>query len=171
VLALSFLDLVEVRFVNAFLRAGVPWKIIRLAAERARALSKSTHPFSTRRFRTDGRTIFAEAVEQSGESTLLDLVKSQYAFHQVISPTLYVGFDFGENDAVTRWWPLGKERQVVLDPLRGFGQPIVADAGISTTVLADAVESEGSIKAVAAWFDIKAAAVRDALAFEKRLAA
>lgn len=170
-LGVSFLDLMEVRFVDAFCEAGVPWRVIRLAAERARNLYGGTHPFSTHRFSTDGRTIFAEALQKSRDAALLDLVKSQYAFHRVISPSLYSGFDFGNENIVQRWWPLGKGRRVVLDPARAFGQPIVADAGIPTAVLAHAVEVEGSSRSAAAWFQVEIASVRDALAFERRLVA
>src|SRR5713226_5719027 len=42
--ALSFQDLVEVRFVDAFLDAGVSWKNLRIAHERAAALLHVTHP-------------------------------------------------------------------------------------------------------------------------------
>src|SRR5688572_17347374 len=51
-LVLSFRDLLEVRFVDAFRRHGVGWKMIRLAAERAAEIIEDSHPFSTRRFKT-----------------------------------------------------------------------------------------------------------------------
>lgn len=170
-LGLSFADLVEVRFVDAFLAAGVSWKTIRSAAARARDLLGVSHPFSTRKFSTDGRTIFAEVLRDTGELTLLDIVKSQYAFHRVISPSLYAGLEFDNEDVVQRWWPLGRARRVVLDPKRAFGQPIIGTAGIPTAVLADAVRAEGSLSAAAAWYKVEVAAVRDAVAFEDRLAA
>ncbi len=72
--ALGFLDLMEIRFVDAFRGHGVSWKKIRLAAKRARGLFGQTHPFSTKRFQTDGRTIFAEIAGGSREHALLDLV-------------------------------------------------------------------------------------------------
>jgi hypothetical protein len=68
VIALGFLDLIEVRFIDAFRRSGVSWKSIRLAYDRARELIGSEHPFSTKIFRSDGRRIFAEIVQQSSRS-------------------------------------------------------------------------------------------------------
>ena len=53
-LALSFLDLIEVRFVDAFRSKGVPWKTIRSAAQNAMDFFGHDHPFSNERFRTDG---------------------------------------------------------------------------------------------------------------------
>jgi uncharacterized protein (DUF433 family) len=169
-LGLGFLDLMEARFVDAFRAASVPWRVIRLCAERAREVTGSDHPFSSRRFRTDGRTVFAEVVDQAGEKQLLDLVKNQLAFARVIGPSLYAGIEFSVDDVPARWWPMGKQGTVVVDPTRSFGQPIVSDGGVPTTVLADAVAAEGSIAKVALLFRLPQHSVRAALRFEKRLA-
>lgn len=63
--ALSFRELIEVRFVRHFLRAGVSWPNIRRAAAAARRdlLSESGH---RRRFSTDGMTIFADTLAGGG---------------------------------------------------------------------------------------------------------
>jgi uncharacterized protein (DUF433 family) len=169
-LGLDFLDLMEARFVDAFRAASVPWRVIRLCAERAREITNSDHPFSSRRFRTDGRTIFADVVDQAGEQQLLDLGKNQLAFARVIGPSLYAGLEFSVDDMPARWWPMGENQEIVIDPRRSFGQPIVSDGGVPTTVLADAVEAEGSIAKVALLFELPPHSVRAALRYEKRLA-
>ncbi len=168
-LGLGFLDLMEARFVDAFREASVPWRVIRLCAERARGLSAGDHPFSSQRFRTDGRTIFAEVIDQAGETQLLDLVKSQFAFARVIGPSLYAGIEFSDRDMPVRWWPLGRQALIVIDPARSFGQPIVSDGGVPTSTLADAVEAEGSVAKVARLFRLQPQSVRAALRFEQRL--
>jgi hypothetical protein len=80
--------------------------------------------------RTDGRTIFAEIVDQAGEPQLLDLVKSQFAFQRVIGPSLYAGVEFANRDMPVHWWLLGRQSPIVIDPARNFGQPIVSTGGI-----------------------------------------
>jgi uncharacterized protein (DUF433 family) len=169
-LGLGFLDLMEARFVDAFRKAEVPWRVIRLCAERARELFGVDHPFSSQRFRTDGRTIFAEVVGESGEAQLLDLAKSKFAFARVIAPRLYAGIEFSEHDMLIRWWPLGRQIPVVIDPARSFGQPIVSTRGIPTAVLADAVAAEGSVAKVARLFRLPPRSVEGALRFERRQA-
>src|SRR5882757_7359919 len=57
-MALEFLDLIEIRFVDAFLGAGVSWKALRLAHLKGKKMFGTEHPFSTRKFSTDGRSIF-----------------------------------------------------------------------------------------------------------------
>jgi uncharacterized protein (DUF433 family) len=162
---LGFLDLMEARFVDAFRAASVPWRVIRLCAERARDVTGGDHPFSSRRFRTDGRTIFAEVVDRAREQQLLDLGKNQLAFARVIGPSLYAGLDIP-----ARWWPMGANQKIVIDPKRSFGQPIISDGGVPTTVIADAVAAEGYVPKVAALFQLPQHSVRAALRYEKRLA-
>lgn len=169
--ALGFLDLMELRFVTAFRRYGVSWKIIRAAAARAREMFERDHPFSAERFRTDGRRIFAEILEDSRDERLFDLVRDQYAFHNVVTPSLYASLEFSEHDEVLRWFPLYPRQTVVVDPARAFGRPISAAEGVPTELLARAVEMEGSESAVSKWFDVSPASVRAAVAFESRLAA
>ncbi len=60
---LSFLDLIEIRFVHAFRGYGVSWKTIRMAMEKGCELLSETHPFSSKKFLTDGHDILYQ-VEQ-----------------------------------------------------------------------------------------------------------
>jgi uncharacterized protein (DUF433 family) len=169
-LALGFLDLIEIRFVDAFLKAGVTWATLRQARQRAEELFKVSHPFCTNRFVTDGRELFVELHRETGERSLLDIVKRQHVFAQIIKPFLKE-LEFGEGSRLVRWWPLGDTRQVVLDPTRNFGRPIVARHGVPTEVLAKAADATGSIAEVARWYEVPVAEIRDAIEFEQRLAA
>ena len=170
-LALSFLDLIEVRFVDAFLKNGVPWKTIRSAAINAMEYFGQGHPLSNKRFKTDGQSIFLEVVRSTGDVDLLDMAKNQYAFRRVISPSLYTGLDFSESNVAVRWWPLGQRRRIVIDPNRSFGRPIISKSGVPTGVIAAAVRTEGSVSRVAKWFEIDQVSAKAAMAFEERLAA
>ncbi|HYO13020.1 MAG TPA: DUF433 domain-containing protein [Thermoanaerobaculia bacterium] len=169
--ALSFRDLIEVRFVDSFRSHGVGWKVIRLAAERAAELLQDPHPFSTKRFRTDGSRIFAEIMANTGEELLLDLVQSQYGFTQILSPYLYEGLEFSDSDGAIRWFPLAGSRRVVIDPTIAFGQPVVHPEAVPTGILAKAVQVEGSVGRVARWYMVDPQSVRDAVEYEERLAA
>lgn len=168
-LALSFRDLLEVRFVDAFRRAGVSWPTIRKAASRARELLGTGHPFSTARFKTDGRAIFAEVRDDANEPAVVELVQRQRYFTSVISPYLK-GIEFDGNEPI-RWWPMGMSRRIVIDPERAFGQPILCDAGVPTALLLQAYRVTQSVDDVARWYEVAAAAVRSALEYEQSLAA
>ncbi|KAA3530777.1 hypothetical protein DXM29_01745 [Agrobacterium tumefaciens] len=170
-LEIGFRDLIELRFVKAFIDAGVGLLAIRNCLEYARECAKDDRPFSTRRFQTDGRTIFLESIDRVGdqidEPKLLDLKQKQYAFKQVIERT-FKDLDI-EDDAVARWRPFHGKKSIVIDPGRAFGQPIASDFGVPTVALADAVEAEGSVEEVARIFDVPVAVVRDSVQFETDL--
>lgn len=170
-LALSFSDLIEVRFLDSFIEHGVSWKTVRAAAVAARELVKSSHPFSSRKFMTDGRDILAVIADSTGKSELLNLAKDQWEFEQVITPLLYVGLEFNREGVTERWWPMKGKRMVVIDPRRAFGAPIVDIGGVQTRVLASSAAAEGSQRRTAELYSVTPRAVRDAVAFENILAA
>lgn len=165
---LSFRDLIELRFIKAFLDAGLGLRTIRICLEFAKECVADERPFSTRKFQTDGKTIFLESAQRSGDAELLDLKNKQYAIKDVIDRT-FRDLEI-EADAVARWWPFRGKRTIVVDPQRAFGQPIAAGSGIPTVTLAEAVRAEGSINRVGRLFEVPAAVVRDAIGFETSLA-
>ena len=163
-ITLTFRDLLEVRLVSAFRNAGVTWPVIRRAAVVASEVFETTHPFCTRQLVTDGQLIFAESREQEKGQSLLDLFTDQYAFRAVVEPFL-VNLEFDEKVAL-RWWPLGENRQVVLDPERGLGRPLANNSGVPTEVLASGYRIEGSYRRVAHWYGIEVRDVKDAVEYE-----
>jgi uncharacterized protein (DUF433 family) len=165
---LSFRDLIEVRFVKTFRDLGLSLPTIRECFTRAVEAVKDQRPFSTQKFRTDGKTIFLEITHGVNEGELLDLRRRQGAFHRIVAPSLHdLEFDA---DIVARWYPLGKAQKIVIDPARAFGRPIVVSEGVPAEVLRDAVQAEGSEEKVARVYAVPLAAVREAVAFQQRLA-
>jgi uncharacterized protein (DUF433 family) len=169
-LELSFRDLIELRFVKAFEDFGLSLPTIRECFVRAVDYVKNERPFSTQKFRTDGRTIFREITRNVREGELVGLRRRQGIFHRVIAPSLQdLEFDA---EIVARWFPLGMSRKtIVVDPARLFGKPIAFEGGVPTETLSQAVEVEGSPKKVAKLYEIPVSAVRDALLFQQQLEA
>jgi len=169
-MALGFLDLLEIRAVDAFISAGVSWKDLRRIHRDARQWLGSTHPFCTNRFATDGHTIFMELRQKNHGVMLWDMRDVQRVFDKIIRPFLK-NVEFDRSKVPRRWWPRGKNRQVALDPRRSFGHPIIFKEGISTRVLARSARANDSVEEVARWFEISPASVREAMDFEQALAA
>ncbi|WP_040622296.1 hypothetical protein [Rhodovulum sp. PH10] len=164
---LGFRDLIELRIVKSFLDAGLKLVTIRACLEYARECAEDDRPFSTRRFRTDGRTIFLDSIQRSGDGELLDLKKRQYVIKQVIDRT-FKDLDLSD-EIVSRWRPFNGKQSIVIDPQRAFGQPIATQYGVPTVTLADAVEAEGSIQRVGHLYDVPVSVVIDAVNFENSL--
>ena len=169
---IGFRDLVELRFVHTFVSWGVPLQLIRRTIEELRERLGREYPFTSTAFKTDGKRIFMEMLDANGDSALVDVVKRQNVMAKVIGPSLRDGVELNVDDEATRWYPVGRSKAVVLDPMRRFGQPILAESGIPTVAVAQAVKAEGGdLNRVARLYEISIAAVRKAVAFETQVAA
>ncbi len=166
--ALSFRDLLEIRAIDAFLRAGVSWKALRRAEQLGCQLLDTSHPFSTNRIRTDGRALFAEIYKEDHELALLDLIRSQHVFLTFIRPYLK-NLIFSKDGDPLQWWPYQGSQSIVIDPKRSFGQPIVHKEGVPTRILSCAFSTIRSIAKVAHWYGVEAMSVEAAIGYERTL--
>ncbi|WP_029001704.1 DUF433 domain-containing protein [Azohydromonas australica] len=170
---LGFQDLLELRIVNEFVQHGVPLLVVRRCLEYARdAFGLDEYPLTSRRFCTDGRTIFQEVLKEGEEAEVLDLRTRQYVIREIIKPSLYAGIEY-VGDVARRWYPEGRDRRtIVVDPDQQFGKPIIEEAGVPTETLYAAYIAEGRSKAaVAHIYEVTPRQVDAAVRFEERLAA
>lgn len=168
---IGFRDLIELRFVRTFVACGVPLNLIRRTIVELHERLGKDYPFTSTSFRTDGRRIFMELLDESGDATLVDVVKRQDVMRKVIAPSLRDGVELSIDDRAERWFPMRGSRTVVLDPKRSFGQPILSESGVPTIAVSEAMQAEnGDERRVARLYDLPLSAVRKALQFECRSA-
>lgn len=171
---LSFLELMELYFVKMFRDQNVSLQTIRKAARAAAKRFKTDYPFAVQRFDTDGKTVFATLIDKETDATVVeDLKASQYVFNKVMRP-FFRKLEYrqsGMGDAL-RYWPLGQDKRIVLDPARQFGKPIDSETSVPTQALYAAYNANGgNLAEVADWFDVPTKAVERAVQFESSLAA
>ncbi len=76
------------------------------------------------------------------------------------------------SELARRWYPLGRDGCVVLDPMVAYGAPSIAGRGVKTINVHDLFVAESeSIAAVRSWWDLTEDQVEAAVEFERRLAA
>lgn len=167
--ALGFRDLIEIRFVDHFKKNGLSLRSIRGIIGAATELVEASYPLSTVRFKTDGKRVLAEVLEAEERRLVFDLRTGQLHF-SFYWDKLYDALEYSAYDELLRWWPLGKDRRVLVDPKRNFGQPISPE-GVPTHVLANAFRAEGTVESVVSWYKVEPESVRDAVDFELRLQA
>lgn len=172
IINLSFLDLIELVFVRDFLEHGVSWPVIRRAAEVAAEWFRETeHPFCVKRFATDGSSIFAIAERQEGKGEqMLDVPQRQHVFAEITTPFIKQ-LEYSAAGDLLRWFPMGMDRPVVLDPRLSFGAPIVAGYGVPTATLYAALQAGESEDSIAEWYELPQDVVHAALDYERSLAA
>jgi len=168
---ISFLDLAELLFIKAFIHYGISIQKIRKAAITAAALLDTSHPFAIRKIYTDGKSIFARIAQEENDTSLLDLINKQYQFKKIIEPILYERIDFSSDNNAERWWPLGKKKNIVLDPSRNMGQPILNKYNVRTELIFELYKTNHSIDEISEWYELDRKSIEAAISFEKGLAA
>jgi uncharacterized protein (DUF433 family) len=168
---ISFLDLIEMRFIEAFRRQGVPMQTLRKAAARARTDWAVAHPFalSKARYLTDRRNVFAQVAEQEGDKVTWDMASGQHEMWEVIESTIAKGVEFDPaSELARRWTPLpGDFPGVSIDPAVGFGKPALTAERIPTATLHRMWKAEGgNINRVASAYAIDPDAVLAAVQYE-----
>lgn len=169
--AISFANLMELRFVAKFASQGIKLHEIRNIMTEAKALmGQHPHPFATRLiFRTDGKKILAETIRKNGHD-LYDLKSHNYEFWEVVADSLKEDIVFDPHGEAAAWYPRrAVAPHVVVNPAFSFGQPTLRESHIPTETLALAVKAEGSARVVAKLFDIPERQVSEAVAFQREL--
>lgn len=171
----TFVELIELLYIRAFERAGVPWRLIKEAANVAARMFSTDHPFALRQLYVDPHSVYGAVQESDGSESLIQLVgHGQHAMSLLVKPYLEQ-IDFGGDNVATRWWPLGRLGGVVIDPLFAFGAPIVEEIGIRTRTLANSYRAElptygeKAVEHVAWTYEISPRHVETALAFQQWL--
>ena len=169
--AVSFANLMELRFIARFVAAGVHLREIRKIMREASETLKHPHPFATRTiFKTDGKKIVAEIARRYGLELIYDLKTRNYEMPTVVMKTFKEDVIFDPNGEMAAWRPRAKiAPNVIVHPRIAFGRPVLDRSHIPTATLAKAMKVEGSERFVADIFEVPKAHVRQAVQFEKEL--
>lgn len=177
---LSFLDLMEVRFVEHFREIGVKPQTLRRCLETARAKFNEDKPLLKQGvlfIPTDDRRkvvveeVLKPAAEENADTALWNLVDRNYEFNQFIERHLARGLTFDPKTELTSAWaPRARDfPEIIIDPAVAYGQPVVPKH-IPTATLFEAWEAEqGDAATVADWFNIPTSQVQMAVGFEQLL--
>lgn len=171
--AISFTNLMELRFVALFAAAGVKLPVIRAILDEVREAIHHPHPFATKTvFKTDGKKIVAEIARNNGVDVIYDLKTRNYEFPVVVLKSLKEGVIYDPKGDALAWYPRPKTApHVVVNPVLSFGRPVLRDSRIPTETLAQAVKAEKSAVAVAELYDVPEKQVREAVKFQENLKA
>jgi uncharacterized protein (DUF433 family) len=169
--AVSFHNLMELRFVALFHSAGVRLQTIRAIMSDVRDSLAHPHPFATEIvFRTDGRKIVAEIGLKNGVKNIYDLRSHNYEMHSVVMKSLKNDVIYDPRGDATAWRPRRKiAPNVVMHPAFSFGRPILQHSHIPTATIAAAAKAEKSAKAAAWLYEVTEKEVREAIRFETAL--
>lgn len=121
------------------------------------------HPFATAKLLSHGGKIWYEylgdVIDADGtrQTNFVDMVRD-YAKN----------IDFNADKIAERYWPMGRQHMVVVDPLHQFGMPTIVGTNINTHTLRSMFRSGETPEVLAGLFGIPLNAVQDALEFHGR---
>lgn len=176
---LSFLDVVELRVVTELLKLNVSMRdIVRIHQWRAKR-DPTRRPYASQPiFLLGAKSAFFPEGDQlveantAGQLGIREIIEENA---DKIDPRMFylrdneLEFDTGSG-LVDKWWPMSTGSDVVIDPARSFGAPILSHYRIKTSSVYDMYVAEDErLDTVTDWFDINEKAASDAISFEKRL--
>jgi uncharacterized protein (DUF433 family) len=160
---LTFYDLIELFFVREFRQAGVKLQDIRDTAKYLSDQWQTPYPFACNKLQTDGQQILLDAGDH-----YFNVARQQAVFR--FAEDFFKNIEFNvETCLPLEWWPIGRDKLIVIDPKRSFGTPIDVKTGVRTDILYAAYKAEnGDIEAVADWYEVTKDAVEAAVEFEEQ---
>jgi uncharacterized protein (DUF433 family) len=167
----SFLDLVDLLFIKAFLDKGHTLNQLRAAFKEADELIGGHH-FAQRKFFSDGRKIYLQIKGKDSASAIMQLMSGK---QWVIKPIIEQLADKIDFNTVTgyaeKWYPLSNNRSIALDPCRSFGKPIIVSSGTPTSTIYDLyIAEDRNLEPVQEWMGLTEHEVNSAVEFEQWLA-
>ncbi len=156
---LSFQDMHELRVIHYLRGPEFDWPMPRIRAHIAGGRTKLqvTHPLSSGKMKAD----FAKAYVD--DEDLEEATTAQLVFEDLVRPFLK-DLRFAEMRAVS-WQPF---ENVIIDPTRSSGRPLVKDYFVPTATLARVARATSPSNA-AAWYEVSEEAVATALRYEQSL--
>ena len=131
--ACSFLHLIEIVVAAKFRKAEhESYKTVRRAYDNAREIYNLDYPFASMDLKAIGRHIVyfihvpgisLQAIDQPEQFTLPDLVQ------ETIAQLEY------EEELASRWYPVGKDIPIVVDPRISAGLPVIKGRGITVEAI------------------------------------
>lgn len=171
-------EFVETRLLATYRDAKVPMVHMRPVVEGLRQRFQVRYPLATvRPYLDEERRVVYEVQQEVGLEDSMKLVVEASSGQYVLAPDVrrfrsIAQFEESEGESglvVARLRPLGERRQVVIDPARRFGVPVVRST--PTDVLAELVRAGEPVEWVAQQYDLTLEQVLDALEYERQHAA
>lgn len=161
--AISFHTLIEFYVLFQLADAGVRTRKVLDAHIELSKDFKTPFPFAQKTIlegiRTDGRTIYFET-----EKGIIALDGSKQ-FNLEFIKVFFRSLDFDNDLLATRFWPLGKDKSIIVDPQRQFGHPVLGITNIYPETIYNLYKAGEPIDFIAFTYEIDTKLVKDALEY------
>jgi uncharacterized protein (DUF433 family) len=169
--AFNFLTLVELFAVFQLRERGVSLKAIRQARAELGERFDIEYPFAHQGIVSDGRKILFELPDGSTDAYLELGTVGQTSFRSVMRDFCQK-LEFHESTLIAdKYWPLGQNHAVVVDPEQSFGRPIISGTNIKTEAIHSLLLAGETVETIAHLYQLDPEQVTEAELFERQQAA
>lgn len=161
--AVNFYALIELYTCFQLQELGVSVKNILKARNTMSKDLGLPYPFASSNLLSDGKKIwfeFKDSIVKADGSQQMNFVEFIREFASKI--------DFNSSSMAEKFWPAGKNSNVVVNPRHQFGQPIIEGTNINAEVVFSMYESGEQIDSISILYDLTSTQVIDAIHFFKK---
>lgn len=165
-LVTNFYTLIEFFAFYQLREEGVSTQKIIKAHQVLEKILQTNYPFAKSNIFTDGKQVlFAGVVGEiiKADETL------QLTIKEIFEP-FCKKVDFNNNHLAERFFPLGKDHKIIIDPKRQFGQPVVGGTNVLTETVFNLFRGGESIEVIVGLYDLTVDQVKDAISFHRNAA-
>ena len=157
--ATNFFTLIEFYIFYCLKDAGVSQNKIFEAHEAMAKQLKTFYPFASAKLLTDGKSILYSL--EDGTTVKADKSK-QITLRELIEQ-FYNKIDFSSNKVAEKFYPLGKDKRIVVDPHHQFGQPVIKQTNVMAETIYDMFNAGESKIFISRLYDISLKEVDSAI--------
>lgn len=169
--AFNFYTLVEINSVMAFREMGISFPRIRQARNELSKRFNTEFPFASHELLCDGKRIMVALKDCEVGAALTLGAKGETVFQKIIEPFCQK-LDFNKDtELAERYWPLGRNCSIVVDPHHGFGRPTIQGSNIATETIFNFIRAGESKQTLSDMYDISMEQISDVVRFESKEAA
>ncbi len=165
-LVTNFLTVIEFFTFYQLREEGISAQKIVKAHHVLEKVLNTKYPFAKSQILTDGKQVLF-----SGE--VGEIIKAddslQITIKEVFEP-FCKKVDFNKDHLAARFFPMGKDNSVIIDPKRQFGQPVIADTNILTETIYGLFRGGESIDVIVKLYDLTPKQVDDAINYHRNAA-
>lgn len=161
--AVSFHTFIEFYVMMRFSESGVKPKQVLHAHSELLKMYNTAFPFATKDvlkgIKSDGRHIFLET-----KNGILELNGTKQ-FNLDLIRIFFINLEFDKENLAVRFWPIGKEKSIIIDPKRRFGHPLIDRKNIFPEIIFNHYKAGDPIPYIAHVYQISEDEVNHAIEY------
>lgn len=160
--AVSFHTLVEFYVMIQLSEAGVSTKKILFAHQKLSRQFESAFPFATSQvlkgIQTDGKRIYFKI-----DSEMIVTLDGTKQLNLDFIKVFFKNLEFSSNNLAVRFFPLGRNNAVLVDPERKFGHPVIGNSNIYPETIFNMYKAGENKKYISFLYNLSSKQVNDAI--------